>query len=86
MFVKKTHETRILYITDEKKKRTVTFGGEWSLSGSNRVSVSLRSSKGEALGVEVVFSRDFFRDGEFFLRLKRSAEDARIEAGARWTT
>lgn len=71
--------------TGEKKKRLLNFVGEWNLDDARRMAVSLHSPAGDPLGLEVLFSRDFFEDGEFFVRLARTAAEARVEAGARWT-
>lgn len=55
--------------TGEAKKRVLNFGGEWNVDSARSISVNLRSPKGERLGVEVIFSRSFFKDGELFVRL-----------------
>lgn len=68
-----------------KRKRVWRFGGEWNLDRANRVAVQLLSGDGERLGAEVIFTRDFFKDGELFVRLQNSAGESRVEAGARFT-
>ncbi len=69
------------------RKRTITFGGEYSLGASGRVAVNLRSEEGSSLGVEVILTRDIFgKDGQFFVRLQKTLEETALEAGvkARW--
>lgn len=46
--------------------------------------VRLKARDGRSLGVEVVFTLDFFgKDGELFLRLRKTFEESRAEAGVR---
>lgn len=64
------------------RKRTLSFGGEYSLDHGRAVSVALQSSGGKKLGYAVVFTKDFFgRDGQAFVRLQKSVEESRVEAG-----
>jgi hypothetical protein len=46
--------------------------------------VSLKSQDGKPLGVEVLFTKDFFgKDGQAFIRFQKSIEESRIEVGGR---
>ena len=63
------------------------FGGEYALGRADRVLVQLKAKNGAPLGIELVLTRDFFgKDGEVFVRLARTLEDTRLEAGTqfRW--
>ncbi len=63
-------------------KRTIFFGGEYSLKNDREIAVNLKSGQGEPLGVELILTQDIFgRDGEAFLRFQKSLEESRIEAG-----
>ena len=63
-------------------QRSISFGGEFGIGPKNSVSVSLKDREGERLGIELVLTRDFFpSDGTAFLRLKKSLEGSRLEAG-----
>ena len=68
-------------------RRSILFGGDFRLNGRDQISVNLKHRGGTPLGVELVLTRELFDgDGNVFLRLKKSLEEARLEAGAavRW--
>ena len=66
------------------KKRSLSFGGEVNLNGGKQISVELKSRKGEPLGFEVIFTKDFAgRDGQAFLRLRKSLEESSVEGGVK---
>ena len=66
-------------------KHTIVFGGEFALGPSSRVSARLAGGEGKPLGVELVLTKEFLKkDGVAFLRLARSLEDSRVEAGVRF--
>jgi len=64
------------------KTRTISFGGEYALNDDTSIAVNLKNTQGEPLGVKVVLSKDIFgEDGEAFIRLQKSLEESRVEAG-----
>lgn len=66
------------------EKRALTFGGAYHLNDDTSVTVELKAPNGRPLGLEVTFTRDFFgKDGEFFLRLRKTAGESAAEAGVR---
>ncbi len=68
---------------EDELKKTITFGGEYALSGKSRIAVNLKNQAGEPLGVELILTKDIFgKDGQAFIRLQKSLEESRIEAGA----
>jgi len=69
------------------QKKAITFGGEYALSKDSRIAVSLKSREGDPLGIEVILTKDFFgKDGQTFVRLVKSVQEQRTEAGVmlRW--
>ncbi len=63
-------------------KKAISFGGNYALNDSTQIAVNLKSQHGKSLGVEVIFTRDIFgKDGQAFVRLQKSLEESRIEAG-----
>jgi hypothetical protein len=68
-------------------RRTILFGGDFRLNDRDRIAVDLKHRDGAPLGVELVLTREVLGgDGHLFLRLKKSLEGSRVEAGAaaRW--
>lgn len=66
------------------RARGIDFGAELELDGQGNIACRLTTRRGEPLGVEVVFTRSFFKgDGELFARLRRSAEETVVEGGVR---
>jgi hypothetical protein len=66
-------------------KRTISFGGEYRLSNDRTVAVNLKTKSGQPIGVELVLTQDIFgKDGSAFLRLAKSLEDTRVEAGVKF--
>ncbi|HXV19190.1 MAG TPA: hypothetical protein VD883_03845, partial [Candidatus Omnitrophota bacterium] len=66
------------------RKRAIRFGAEHALGRGRDIAVELVSSGGRPLGIEVIFTKDFFgKDGQAFIRLRRSAEESGAEAGLR---
>lgn len=59
------------------------FQADYSLDSRNRVSFSLKSEEGKKLGIEVVFTREFFKDAEAFIRFRDSVRERAIEVGVR---
>ena len=72
---------------EEGQKKAIAFGGVYRFTRDNAMEVQLKSSRGRPMGVSVLLTRDVFgKDGQAFLRLEKSPEESRIEAGfrARW--
>ncbi len=68
----------------EDNKKAIIFGGEYHLDDQRQIAVSLKSQDGKPLGVEVIFTKDFFdKDGQAFVRFQKSIEESRIEVGGR---
>ena len=66
------------------KKASIAFAGDYALTERRTVSVELKTRTGIPLGVEILLTQDIFgRDGQAFVRLKKSMEESRIEAGFR---
>lgn len=66
------------------RARRIDFGAELGLDSKGNIACRLLTREGEPLGVEVLFTRSFFRgDGELFARLRRSAEETAVEGGVR---
>ncbi len=62
--------------------RVIAFGGEYALSGDSRIAVNLKNRSGEPLGIELILTKDIFgKDGQAFIRLQKSLEESRLEAG-----
>ena len=69
------------------RKNVLTFGGEYHLDEDKQIAVNLKSQEGKPLGLELIFTKDFFgKDGQAFVRLAKSIEETRVEAGVnfRW--
>jgi hypothetical protein len=67
------------------RKHAIVFGGEFALGRSGRITARLKGREGKPLGVELELTREFLKkDGLAFLRLMRSLEEARVEAGVRF--
>ncbi len=62
----------------------ISFGAEYNLEGDRQIAVFLTSRDGHSLGIQVIFTREFF-DGnaEAFLSFRRSLEESSLEAGVR---
>ena len=70
-----------------RRPAAFVFSGDVRLNEKNELSVQLKTQKGSPLGVELILTREIFGiDGSAFLRLKRSIEESRVEAGVsfRW--
>lgn len=59
------------------------FNTDYSLNSRNRLSFSLKNEEGKKLGIEVVFTRKFFKDAETFIRFRDSIHERAIEVGVR---
>ncbi|MDD5595111.1 MAG: hypothetical protein PHY94_02580 [Candidatus Omnitrophica bacterium] len=68
-----------------RKIQVIVFGAEVKLSDKDKVSFNLRNSLNQKIGAELELSRDIFSgDGQAFLRLLKSKEEAAILAGIGW--
>jgi hypothetical protein len=66
------------------EKRALTFGGAYHFNEDTSLEVRLKARDGKPLGVEVIFWRDFFgKNGQFFVRLRKTFEESAAEAGVR---
>ncbi len=67
-----------------KRKQAILFGASWSVVRSGTVSARLSTRKGQPMGLEVIFSREFLRNGgQVFVRLWKFSEETALEAGIR---
>jgi len=64
----------------------IEFAAEVRFSPNNQVTFTLKSKRGEDLGVSVIFTHKLLKqlDAELFLRLKHSHQEQRIDAGLRF--
>lgn len=66
------------------RKHALVFGGTYFFRPDMTIEVKLRAREGMPLGVEVIFTRDFFaKEGQLFLRLRKTAEETAGEVGVR---
>ena len=69
----------------DRKKKTISFGGTYSLSDSADITVNLKSQVGKPLGIELILTKEIFDgDGDLFLRLEKSLEESKIEGGVKF--
>jgi len=70
----------------DKKTRQIVFGADFKITGSDTVSLRLKSSENDKdIGAAVELSRKIFNgDGEIFLRALVSGIEQGIYAGAAW--
>lgn len=59
----------------------IRFEGSYALGPRDQISVALRNSRREGLGLAVVFSRRLLRDTRLFLRLGKDAQEQSIIGG-----
>ncbi len=70
---------------DEGKRKSISFGGTYSLNDSTDITVDLKSESGKPLGIEVVLTKDIFgKDGQAFVRLQKTLEESSVEAGVKF--
>ncbi len=63
-------------------RKAITFGGEYALSDDRRITVNLKTEQDKPLGIELILTKDIFgKDGQVFIRLQKSLEESRVEAG-----
>ena len=65
------------------RRQAITFKGACTFRNRNTIAVALSDQRGRPLELFVTFSRKFLDDAELFLRLERSADDARVLGGVR---
>ena len=69
---------------DKGRRKSISFGGTYSLNQSTDITVDLKSEAGKPLGVEVVLTKDIFgKDRQSFIRLQKTLEESSIEAGVK---
>ena len=81
------HDLELNFELERGRGRTLRFGVAYSVGQGDEISLALTDRRGERLGAELLLTKDFLRrDGQAFLRLRRDAEEALVEAGAalRW--
>jgi hypothetical protein len=67
------------------RKKSINFGGEYAIDDRLQVLVELTTYGGKKVGLEVVFTKDLLlEEGQAFLRLRKTFEESRIEAGLRF--
>lgn len=72
---------------EDGRRKAIVFGVEYALGHGSRIAVNLKNRDGEELGAELVLTKDLFgKDGQAFVRLVRSLEESKAEAGVglRW--
>jgi hypothetical protein len=70
----------------DREKRKIRFGGKYTLNDDASISAKLVNEQDKPLGLEVILTKDIFEgDGEAFLRLKKTIEESRLEAGVKWS-
>lgn len=63
-------------------RRKIFFGGAVLLRPDSKIEILLTAQSGEPLGIELVFTRDFFKgSAQLFVRLEKKAEESAAEAG-----
>lgn len=67
---------------EARKKSELRFGADYAMTEDTQISARLTGKQGEPLGVEVVFTREFWKgDAQAFVRLKKSLSESAVEAG-----
>ena len=67
------------------RKKAISFGGQYSIDKNHQIIVQLGNQEGKPLGIELVLTKEFIVDqAQAFLRLRKSFEESRIEAGMRF--
>jgi hypothetical protein len=65
------------------KIRHIHFATTFYVNKKNQLTMRLNNKKGEPLNMEVVFTRKFWEDSEFFLRLRHGKPRTALEGGLR---
>ena len=69
----------------DRSTRALTFGAAYAFDSQSTIAAQLTTRRGEPLGVEVVFTREFLKgQGEAFVRLRKSLEESAVEGGFRF--
>jgi len=67
---------------EDGKKKAIVFGGEYALTKDTQIAVNLKNQEGDPLGIEVILTKNIFgKDGQAFIRLQKSLEEKKAEAG-----
>jgi hypothetical protein len=67
----------------KRQVRSLHFSTTFRINSKNQVVMSLEGARRQALGIELVFTRRFWKDAEFFLRFRREQSGSAIETGTR---
>lgn len=66
------------------RAQVMAFGAAYALGPRGAITATVMGHDGRPLGVEVVLTREFWRDrGELFVRLRRALEETAVEGGVR---
>ncbi len=66
----------------KRKKSVLRFGAEYEFTKDMTCSAQLTGRSGEPLGVELIFTRDFWKgNAQAFVRLKKSLAESAVEGG-----
>ena len=80
-----SRQAGLIFEIDHKngKVSKLEFGAQVNFSGNNQIAFNLTDRNGERLGISLTFTHRFLKelDASFFLRLKKLAEESKIEAG-----
>jgi len=67
---------------EKRERKAILFGGHYNIDKYHRIQVELESKTGKPLGITLILTKDLLnKNGQAFLRLQRSQEEKRIEAG-----
>jgi len=68
--------------TAQGRKHAIVFGGTLHFKNDTTLQVRLTTPSGEPLGVEILFTKDFFKNNaRLFVRLQKVLEETSAEAG-----
>ncbi len=70
---------------EDGKKKAIVFGGEYALGQDSTIQIDLRAKDGKPLGITIILTKDIFgKDGQAFIRLQKTVEESRVEAGMKF--
>jgi hypothetical protein len=65
------------------QRPALIFGGDYALAKNGAVEVSLKTRQEESLGVDVILTKEIFKNADAFVRFQRSLDETRVEAGVK---
>lgn len=65
------------------QRPALIFGGDYALSKNGAVEVSLKTRQEESLGVDVVLTKEIFKNVDAFTRFQKSLQEERVEVGVK---